>query len=318
MINSPKYDRLNNVGEYLRYVPYDVACAQLYNSESLYKGYVKGDVETYNECYDQIVYQHYQKTGPEAFSELEAMARAMHDYHITSCLKELCSRTNPRKFIGVMGGHGLLRTDEMYRKIVLISKVLTEKGFTMVSGGGPGAMEATHLGAWMAGRTEEELNTALQMLAGAPEFKAANWLDTALDVMAKYPQSQYISIGIPTWLYGHEPATPFATHIAKFFDNSVRENFILTIAFGGVIYSPGSAGTMQEIFQEAVQNHYLTFGFASPMAFLGKKFWTEEIPVYPFLEKMMETGKYKNLILSLNDEVDAVVEELVKFSINNK
>ena len=49
------------------------------------------------------------------------------------------------------------------------------------------------------------------------------------------------------------------------------------------------------------------------MVFLGQKFWSEEIPVYPFLEKMMEEGKYKNLRLFLTDSEHEVVEELLKF-----
>jgi predicted Rossmann-fold nucleotide-binding protein len=123
-----------------------------------------------------------------------------------------------------------------------------------------------------------------------------------------------VSLGIPTWRYGHEPSTPFATHVAKFFENSIREDNILTLAFGGIIYTPGSAGTLQEIFQEAVQNHYLTYGFASPMIFLGKRFWTEEIPVYPLLENLMKTGKYRNLLLTLTDDIDEAVATLQQFS----
>ena len=71
---------------------------------------------------------------------------------------------------------------------------------------------------------------------------------------------------------------------------------------------------LQEIFQEAVQNHYLTFGFASPMIFLGKRFWTEDIPVYPLIEHLMETGKYKNLLLTLTDDIEEVVATLQAFS----
>ena len=122
-----------------------------------------------------------------------------------------------------------------------------------------------------------------------------------------------MSLGIPTWLYGHEPSTPFATHIAKFFENSVREDSILTLAYGGLIYTPGSAGTMQEIFQEAVQNHYLSFGFASPMVFMGKQFWTEELPVYPLLEQLMNSGKYKNLLLTITDDLDEIVTVIKDF-----
>ena len=188
----------------------------------------------------------------------------------------------------------------------------------MLSGGGPGAMEATHLGAWMAGRTGEELDEAMAMLTPTPSFRDKGWLNSAFRVLKKYPQERYISLGIPTWLYGHEPSTPFATHIAKFFDNSVREDNILTLAYGGLIYTPGSAGTMQEIFQEAVQNHYLSFGFASPMIFLGKEYWCTEMPVFPLLEQLMETGKYQNLLLTLTDDLDEVVDVLVKFSKEKK
>ena len=120
-------------------------------------------------------------------------------------------------------------------------------------------------------------------------------------------------MGIPTWLYGHEPSTPFATHIAKFFENSVREDNILTLAYGGLVYTPGSAGTVQEIFQEAVQNHYLSLGFASPMIFLGEQYWTNEMPVFPLLEQLMATGKYQNLHLALTDEIEDIIQRLVGF-----
>ena len=183
----------------------------------------------------------------------------------------------------------------------------------MVSGGGPGAMEATHLGSWMAGRSDDELNEAIDMLSSAPSYKDRMWLDTAFKVIYRFPQHEYRSLGVPTWLYGHEPATPFATHIAKYFDNSTREDSILTIAKGGVIYSPGSAGTMQEIFQDAVQNHYLSFGYASPMIFIGEKYWTEEMPVYKLMEHLANKGKYKNLLLSITDSIEQVINTITEF-----
>ena len=56
------------------------------------------------------------------------------------------------KLVGVMGGHSLLRTDPMYRDIVHIGRELSREGFLMVTGGGPGAMEAAHVGAHFAYR----------------------------------------------------------------------------------------------------------------------------------------------------------------------
>ncbi len=165
----------------------------------------------------------------------------------------------------------------------------------------------------MAGRSDAELQEALSMLSVAPFYTERLWLSTAWQVRSRFPNRGYESLGIPTWLYGHEPSTPFATHIAKYFDNSIREDGILTLATGGIIYTPGSAGTLQEIFQEAVQNHYQSFGFSSPMVFLGRQFWTEELPAYNFLEELQRRGKYKNLLLSVTDEAEDVVAELLKF-----
>jgi predicted Rossmann-fold nucleotide-binding protein len=175
-------------------------------------------------------------------------------------------------------------------------------------------MEATHLGAWLAGYPAETINEALAMLSEAPAYTHPLWLDTAFRVRQRYPQERYVSLGVPTWLYGHEPATPFATHIAKYFENALREDGILTIAKGGIVYSPGSAGTMQEIFQDAVQNHYLSFGYASPMVFVGTDYWTDEMPVYPMLQQLVARGKYRNLLLTLTDNVDEVVDVIEDFA----
>ena len=294
-------------------IPFDLFREQLYSADSLYKGYQLGKPLSFKECYDQQVYHHYLKAGKSATDIKESLARTLHDHSMTNAMNDFLAHFDEKQVVGIMGGHGLLRNEEAYRQVVIVSKTLAENDCLMVSGGGPGAMEATHLGAWMAGRTEEETNDALTLLQEAPSYKDSHWLDTALQVMKKYPQEKYVSLGVPTWLYGHEPATPFATHIAKYFDNSIREDSILTIAKGGIIYSPGSAGTMQEIFQEAVQNHYLSFGYSSPMIFMNKQYWTEEMPVYRLMQHLVDKGKYKNLLMTLTDSPDEIVKVLLDF-----
>lgn len=313
MITIPEYKVLERAEEYMHGVPYDVTRRKLYSVRSLYQGYDSNAPSTFDDCYDQRVYRHFLASGKKADSEVESLSRALHDFGMQVALDRFLDDYAPFRIVGVMGGHGLLRTDPMYREIVLIGKELTERGSLMITGGGPGAMEATHLGAWLAGRSEEDTEHALYTMALAPSFKDEGWLESAFAVMERYPQKHYKSLGIPTWLYGHEPSTPFATHIAKFFENSIREDTILTKAFGGIIYTPGSAGTLQEIFQEAVQNHYLSFEVSSPMVFLGRHFWDEEVPVYPFMEDMVEKGRYRNLRLSLTDSAHEAIQEILSF-----
>ena len=292
---------------------YNAFRGKLYTGESLYEGFVPGDEDSFATCFDSRVYTDYMEKGKECHDIRETLGRSLHDRAIGDAMQDFLSRYDDRQVVAVMGGHALLRTDESYRKVVYISKVLTEKGKIMASGGGPGAMEATHVGAWMAGRNDSDVQEALDMLAVAPSFRDPGWLSSAFAVREKYPQTKYRSLGIPTWFYGHEPATPFATHIAKYFLNSVREDTLLSIAKGGIIYSPGSAGTLQEIFQDAAQNHYETFGFASPMVFLGRDYYTREMPVYPMLEDLLARGKYKNLQLSITDDPDQAIQAILDF-----
>ena len=294
-------------------VPYNPFRSELYNGSSLYEGFDSSQPDSQEDCYDQKVYRHYMWTGKQATDIKETLARSLHDHSISDAMYDFLENYDEKKIVGIMGGHGLLRTDSMYAKIVGISKELTERGYLMVSGGGPGAMEATHLGAWLAGRSSAEVGQALDTLSIAPKYSDSGWLGSAMEVIEKYPQQKYKSLGVPTWLYGHEPATPFATHIAKYFENSIREDTILSIAKGGVIYTPGSAGTMQEVFQDAVQNHYLSFGYASPMVFIGVDYWTKEMPIYTMLQSLLESGRYKNLILNVTDDSNKVIEVIEMF-----
>ncbi|MCQ2195841.1 MAG: hypothetical protein MJZ28_12965 [Paludibacteraceae bacterium] len=296
-------------------MPFDVFPNALYKAETLYKGYDPNNEESFNSCYDTTVYQHYIAEGKHADDIKETLARSLHDHFISDAMYDLLEKYSERDVCGIMGGHSLKRNDEGYRKIVLICKELTEKGKLMISGGGPGAMEATHLGAWMAGRSLEEVDDAIKILCDASlSFNGGAWLSSAFKVMKKYPRNEkYRSLGIPTFFYGHEPATPFASDIAKYFDNSIREDGILAIAKGGIVYTPGSAGTIQEIFQDAAQNHYCTFGYSSPMVFLGVDFFTKDVPVYPFMQGLVENGRYKNMILSITDDPAVVVDKIMNW-----
>lgn len=298
--------------------PYQMFRSSLYDAEALYGNYADGAGWSLDKSYDAFVYKHYKAEGNPAADIKETFSRSIHDFSMSDALQGFLTGYDERSIVAVMGGHSISRADEGYAKVARVSKELTEKGKLMVSGGGPGAMEATHLGAWMAGRSDEELQDALETLAAAPTFRDSGWLESAFEVMLRYPRGNYESLGIPTWLYGHEPATPFASHIAKYFDNSIREDTILSIAKGGIIYTPGSAGTVQEIFQDAAQNHYESMDYASPMVFMGRKFFTETIPVYTLLSDLSERGLFKNLILSLTDEPSEVVGNIMAFGNDNQ
>ncbi|MEO0560368.1 MAG: hypothetical protein AAF170_19545, partial [Bacteroidota bacterium] len=243
---------------------FDIHRSALYTVEELFDGF---DLDkTYADTYDAAVYTQYVTQGKTARRIDISLARRLHDHSITEALEDVI---RDQRVVAIMGGHGMERGDLFYREVALLSRTLTQKGFLMVSGGGPGAMEATHLGATFATRDVSDLDKAIAMLSPRPsdgtpgqEYNDPDWLHRAWRVREQLPlragdEEACRSVGIPTWLYGHEPPAPFATHIAKYFANSVREDGLLAIAKHGVIFAPGSAGTTQEIFQDAAQNHYI-------------------------------------------------------------
>jgi predicted Rossmann-fold nucleotide-binding protein len=51
-----------------------------------------------------------------------------------------------------MGGHATTRSSPEYRNIVHLARLLARSGFLVMTGGGPGAMEAANLGAYLCKR----------------------------------------------------------------------------------------------------------------------------------------------------------------------
>lgn len=313
MIDTEKFDSTipPEAGRYIASVPYDVARRELYTAAELFNGFDPHNPDSLKHCLDEQVSRHIDETGRIGCGKLEALARTMHDHHIRRAMYRYLEWFEAKRVIGIMGGHGLDRRSPDYRKVVETAKLMTENGALMISGGGPGAMEATHVGAWLAGRNATDVTNALNILAAAPNATDELWLSTAFEVMTRFPQKNgFQSLSIPTWHFKGEPPTPFATVIAKFFENSLREDVLLTEAYGGLVIMPGGPGTLQEIFQEAVQEHYGSLPFPSPMIFVGRNFWTSEVPVYSLVESLKRRGFYRNLAISLVDTTDEIIAAL--------
>ena len=300
-------------------VPFQVYRNRLYSADELLGDYRRGAPETYSGTLDDRIYRRFMASRASP-GVMESLAQRVHDHSIDDALDELLAGDGERRrVVAIMGGHSLKRDDPVYADVVRIARDLTRRGLFLASGGGPGAMEATNLGAWLASRDDDALAEALRLLAAAPHYDPKErWLDAAFAVREAFPAraadgDACHSLGIPTWLYGHEPPNVFASHIAKYFANSIREEGLLAIASHGVIYAPGSAGTIQEIFMDACQNHYESFGGASPMVFLGEEYWTVRKPVYPLLQQLAAGHTYASH-LSISDDPDDVVTRIASFA----
>ncbi|MEL6350039.1 MAG: hypothetical protein AAFV53_43470, partial [Myxococcota bacterium] len=218
-------------------LPYHPFRPRLYDVAELMEGYVRGAPESfYDHTTDSAIYRHYRKGveqgGP--IPALESLAQRLHDHAIDDALSDLL-HTDSRadRVVGVMGGHAMKRDEPAFYEVARLGQALARAGLFVATGGGPGAMEAANLGAWMAERDATALKAAVEILATAPKYSDDGWFDTAYTVLDRWPNGAE-SLAIPTWFYGHEPSNLFSIHIAKYFANSLREDGLLAIATRGV------------------------------------------------------------------------------------
>ncbi len=286
-------------------LPFNSYRGQLYSREELMEGWTPEE----DLSLDKKIYDHFVKFGKSSPNIVEALAERLHDHAIDDAMTDLLEGRvegdGRKKVVAVMGGHGTSRADPWFRKVAHLTRRLTMEGYFIASGGGPGMMEASNLGAYLAGVSVEELDAVLDALGEAPVYTSKGYVDAAQKVIDQYPTG-HSSLAVPTWFYGHEPTNLFSAHVAKYFSNSIREDGLLAIAQHGIVFSPGSAGTTQEIFQDATQNHYATFENISPMVFFSKDRYTVETGIWSCIKDLAKGRDYERY-LCLSDEVEEVV-----------
>ncbi len=216
-----------------------------------------------------------------------SVLRAMHDAAMGDSLDEII---DDRAVVGIMGGHDWGRGSERFGLAAALGHRLANAGVLVVTGGGPGAMEAANLGAYATDETR--LGRALRLLAEVPTFEPdidawARVAFRARDVARPDPWSgRPRSLGIPTWFYGHEPPNVFCDAVGKFFSNALREDGLLSRCRNGVVALPGAAGTAQEIFQAVTPLYYTELDTLPPLVLVGEEHWTRRVPVWPAVQAL--------------------------------
>lgn len=284
-------------------LPFDPYRGTLYSPVELFGGLAE---HGYARTPDALSYAWFQRTRADG-DIFASMLRSIHDDAVSDALDELLVGT---RVVGVMGGHALERGSGGYAGAARLGRALARAGLTVATGGGPGAMEAANLGAYTAPFEDPMLDEALELLGKAPSFRPSigAWADAAFGVRERWPDGG-TSVGIPTWFYGHEPPNAFASHIAKYFANATREDGLLARSTAGVVFLPGAAGTVQEIFDNATPNYYESRGEPTPMVLVDRDHWTRRLPTWPLLEALAE-GRSMKARIALVGSVDEAPDAL--------
>jgi predicted Rossmann-fold nucleotide-binding protein len=276
-------------------VPFDPYRGTLYTPAELYKGLDRG----YAETLDAAAYA--WSRSPRTLDKTLAMA--LHDHAIDDAVEEFAPG---HRIVGIMGGHAVRRDAPAYLSAARLGRDLGEH-LTVLTGGGPGAMEAANLGAWLAGAPDDDLTAAVDVLATVPDFNpdVTGWARAAFEVRARWPHGG-TSVGVPTWFYGHEPPNVFASVTAKYFRNALREDMLLRLCRAGIVFLPGAAGTVQEIFQAACSNFYGEPGLVAPMVLVGRAHWTAQLPAWRLLDALGRGRAFGTRLYLVDDPAEVL------------
>lgn len=268
----------------------DIERSTLYSPAELY------DRTPYAETFDARAYA----WARAACGPAEALAEVLHDQAVDTALADW---VREQRLVGVMGGHAADRGTPAYAEAARLGALLGAR-HVVATGGGPGAMEAANLGGRMAGLDADTLAEAVRRVSAVPSFRPSidDWVRAARDALELSP-SPRPSLGVPTWHYGHEPPNLFATAIAKYFRNALREAILLQVCDAGIVFLAGAGGTVQEIFQDACENYYAGEQDVAPMVLVGRTYWTETLPAWPLL-KALARGRAMEAHVHLVDTVD--------------
>jgi predicted Rossmann-fold nucleotide-binding protein len=287
---------------------YSAGRDSLYTVDELMAGY-RSDAPM--QSLDARIAAHVAAAGIPPADVVEAIAQVVHDQGVDQAMRAYvaASIAKGRHVAGVMGGSSAPRDAPAYRLAAETAKALSEAGFLVATGGGLGIMEAGNLGAYFAGHPQEELDAAIDELKRWPTYDGheAQYIDSARAITAGRPPGSP-SLAVATWRFADEPISQFATHIAKLFQNSVREDGLLSIADAGVTYFAGGFGTLREIFQDLAQNDFAAPPHQMPMVFVDTAAYGA--PGSPFHLARARAGQAKprfDDLITLADSADSVV-----------
>ncbi|MEA2487883.1 MAG: hypothetical protein QOF16_1537 [Actinomycetota bacterium] len=285
-------------------LPFDPARTTLYDRDELMSGFDGKDASTTLDQRIQTYFDAWKSRRPRKLED--GLAQREHDYRIEVALQDLIDPPDApaKRVVGIMGSHQMSRRLPIYREVCRLAWSLSppQNHYMVLTGGGLGLMEAASLGAYLAPHPEASIDEAIDLLGDKED---ADYILAADELRARYPEHGD-SLAVPTWSYSHEPISQFSSHIAKHFENSSREEGLLAVATYGVIFTPGGAGTLQEIFQDAAQNTYWSFNWRSPMIFLGRREFSEDFPAYQLLIARARADGYDDMVGLFDDVADVV------------
>jgi predicted Rossmann-fold nucleotide-binding protein len=81
---------------------------------------------------------------------------------------------------------------------------------------------------------------------------------------------------------------------------------LLSVSRGGLVFLPGAAGTVQEVFQAACTNYYALQDHVAPMVFVGTEHWTRTVPAWPLVSTLAAGRPFASRLHLVEETADVL------------
>jgi uncharacterized protein (TIGR00730 family) len=221
------------------------------------------DYALFNPCDEIEPQKHFTET--DTWRVLRIMSEFVHSF-------EIMSQVGPA--VAVFGSARMTEKSAYYKSAQLVSQKLAQAGWAVITGGGPGIMEAANKGAQ----------------SGNPD-----------------PANRMVSIGLNIELPFEQDLSPYVDTGIRFRYFFCRKTNFVKYASGFVIF-PGGFGTLDELFEALtlVQTHKIQ---DFPIVLFGEKYWRGLLDW--IAETMVPCGTISPLdfdLIHLTDDADEVVK----------
>lgn len=211
-----------------------------------------------------LLKEDFKKTFPWRIFKI--MAEFIEGFEFISELK--------KKSVTVFGATRLLEDDPEYRKARKLGELLSKKGYSVVSGGGPGIMEAANRGAAEAGGESVGINIQL------PD---------------KQKENKYVNKSV---------------EFRYFFIRKVMMSFVSSV----YVFFPGGYGTLDEFFEMTMLLQTKKLSHPVIIVAVGKDYWQPLFDWFrtELYEKRNAISKEDLNLFKLVDTAEEAVEYIIK------
>ena len=174
------------------------------------------------------------------------------------------------RVVSIFGSAQIRNGDPLYRQAMELGRMLAEEGITVVTGGGPGLMEAANRGAYDAGGR---------------------------------------SVGINIYLRTQERQNPYLNERIGFHYFFVRKLILAHIA-QAYVYFPGGFGTLDEFFEISTLVATKKIEQKMPIVLYGKTYWNslQRFLEKTAVEKYETLSKEKVRLWTITDSITEAFE----------